>query len=145
MHAPPPPRATMHSPQEQPHTPPPEQPRMPPWSNHAHYLGATMHAPLEQPHTPPRSNHTCPPGSNHVHPPVNRMTNRCKNITLPQTSFAGGDKYITLSVIPLAMQLVKKSAAMSNLVVRTGATFRWRLNMSDKSLTLDALSFVSTG
>ena len=22
--------------------------------------------------------------------PVNRMTNRCKNITLPQTSFAGG-------------------------------------------------------
>ena len=28
--------------------------------------------------------------------PVNRMTNRCKNITLPQTSFAGG-KYISLS------------------------------------------------
>ena len=26
-------------------------------------------------------------------PPVNRMTNRCKNITLPQTSFAGG-KYV---------------------------------------------------
>ena len=25
-------------------------------------------------------------------PPVNRMTNRCKNITLPQTSFAGGKK-----------------------------------------------------
>ena len=25
------------------------------------------------------------------HPPVNRMTNRCKNITLPQTSFAGGN------------------------------------------------------
>ena len=24
-------------------------------------------------------------------PPVNRMTNRCKNITLPQTSFAGGN------------------------------------------------------
>ena len=23
-------------------------------------------------------------------PPVNRMTHRCKNITLPQTSFAGG-------------------------------------------------------
>ena len=23
-------------------------------------------------------------------PPVNRMTDRCKNITLPQTSFAGG-------------------------------------------------------
>ena len=27
-----------------------------------------------------------------THPPVNRMTNRCKNITLPQTSFAGGNK-----------------------------------------------------
>ena len=26
-------------------------------------------------------------------PPVNRMTNRCKNITLPQTSFAGGKNY----------------------------------------------------
>ena len=26
-------------------------------------------------------------------PPVNRMTNRCKNITLPQTSFAGGNKW----------------------------------------------------
>ena len=24
--------------------------------------------------------------------PVNRMTDRCKNITLPQTSFAGGNK-----------------------------------------------------
>ena len=27
-------------------------------------------------------------------PPVNRMTNRCKNITLPPTSFAGGNKSI---------------------------------------------------
>ena len=27
-------------------------------------------------------------------PPVNRMTNKCKNITLPQTSFAGGNKFI---------------------------------------------------
>ena len=25
------------------------------------------------------------------YPPVNRMTDRCKNITLPQTSFAGGN------------------------------------------------------
>ena len=29
-------------------------------------------------------------------PPVNRMTNRCKNITLPQTSFAGGKYNISL-------------------------------------------------
>ena len=27
-----------------------------------------------------------------VLPPVNRMTDRCQNITLPQTSFAGGNK-----------------------------------------------------
>ena len=26
-----------------------------------------------------------------IHPPLNRMTDRCKNITLPQTSFAGGN------------------------------------------------------
>ena len=30
------------------------------------------------------------PGGCQVLPPVNRMTNRCKNITLLQTSFAGG-------------------------------------------------------
>ena len=28
-------------------------------------------------------------------PTVNRMTDRCKNITLPQTSFAGGNKMVT--------------------------------------------------
>ena len=32
---------------------------------------------------------------NVAEPPVNRMTDRCKNITLPQTSFAGG-KYCEL-------------------------------------------------
>ena len=63
----PPEQPRMPIPQEQPCTSPQEQPRTPP--------GATMHAPQEQPHMPP---------------PVNRMTNRCKNITLPQTSFAGG-------------------------------------------------------
>ena len=30
-------------------------------------------------------------------PPVNRMTNRCKNITLPQTSFAGGKNAQSIS------------------------------------------------
>ena len=30
----------------------------------------------------------------HTPPPVNRMTNRCKNITLPQTSFADGNSFI---------------------------------------------------
>ena len=39
----------------------------------------------------------CPPGLGGIpacteaDPPVNRMTDRCKNITLPQTSFAGGN------------------------------------------------------
>ena len=33
-------------------------------------------------------------------PPVNRMTDRCKNITLPQTSFAAG-KYKCLSCVKL--------------------------------------------
>ena len=82
------PPATMHIPL-QPHMPP-QQPHMPPATMHAprnhacspattHAPLATMHAP-RQPRMPP-SNHTCPP--------VNRMTDRCKNITLPQTSFAG--------------------------------------------------------
>ena len=41
------------------------------------------------------------------HPPVNRMTDRCKNITLPQTSFVGGNERnwtdnvnITCSILP---------------------------------------------
>ena len=32
------------------------------------------------------------PACTEADPPVNRMTNRCKNVTLPQTSFAGGKK-----------------------------------------------------
>ena len=68
-----------------PHMPPPCMPphhACPPW----HACSPTMHAPLAM-HTP----RTCtPPG--HARPalPVNRMTNRCKNITLPQISFADG-------------------------------------------------------
>ena len=33
-------------------------------------------------------------------PPVNRMTDRCKNITLPQTSFAGGN-YTNTKILPI--------------------------------------------
>ena len=40
-------------------------------------------------------------------PPVNRMTNRCKNMTLPQTSFAGGNYLLFLS--HLAELLVTKN------------------------------------
>ena len=87
-----PPGATTHAPQSN-HACPPGSNHAPPWSNPACPPGATTHA-------PPQSNHACPPQeqpctphspqSNHACPPVNRMTSRCKNITLPQTSFAGG-------------------------------------------------------
>ena len=30
------------------------------------------------------------PACTEAEPPVNRMTDRCKNITLPQTTFTGG-------------------------------------------------------
>ena len=62
------------------------------------------------PHTPPSTPHhagsslLCTSPTMHAHaihtppthplpctPPVNRMTDTCKNITLPQTSFAGGN------------------------------------------------------
>ena len=71
------PPATMHTPL-QPHMPP-----RPP-NDHAHppqpcMSPATMHAPLATIHAPT---------------PVNRMTNRCENITLPQTSFVGSNKSI---------------------------------------------------
>ena len=87
-----PPQATMHPP-EQPRMPPLEQPHMPPWSNHAcppreqpcMPPRATRHAPPEQPCMPPgATTHAPPPQQPRTPPPVNRMTNRCKNITLPQ-------------------------------------------------------------
>ena len=69
-------------------------------------LGATTHAlPREQPCPPPGvTTHAPPgvttlPGSNHACPPVNRMTNRCKNITLPQTSFAGGKNELLWALV----------------------------------------------
>ena len=62
---------------------------------------STRHPPKTRPN--PQSRHLTeqtPPGADTPlgadtppwtrHPPVNRMTKRCKNITLPQTSFAGG-------------------------------------------------------
>ena len=35
-------------------------------------------------------------------PPVNRITDTCKNITLPQTSFAGGNKSLIADVLNLS-------------------------------------------
>ena len=40
--------------------------------------------------TPPQGTHASPQAC--TPPPVHRMTNRCKNITLPHTSFVGGNK-----------------------------------------------------
>ena len=37
-----------------------------------------------------------PPWEQAPSSPVNRMTDRCKNITLSQTSFAGGKKFIVI-------------------------------------------------
>ena len=41
---------------------------------------------------PPNWEQAPPPGAGT--PPVNRMTDACENITLPKTSFAGGNKSI---------------------------------------------------
>ena len=49
-----------------------------------------------------------------VLPPVNRMTNRCKNITLPQTSFAGG-KYLDCRVIDRHIILKVKLLPPANI------------------------------
>ena len=74
-----------HTPRATTHAPPTQNNHTHPQSNHACPLGATKHAPPKQPHMPPCSNHACHPPTEQPHmPPVNRMTNRCKNITLPQ-------------------------------------------------------------
>ena len=38
------------------------------------------------------------PACTEADPPVNKMTDRCKNITLPQTSFAGGNERLFYSL-----------------------------------------------
>ena len=43
-------------------------------------------------HPPERSQ--APPGSRHAHPWTEFLTHACKNITLPQASFAGGNKIL---------------------------------------------------
>ena len=51
-------------------------------------------------YTPPRRRGRHPPPARcmlaYTHSPVNRMTDRCKNITLPQTSFVGGKNNSTI-------------------------------------------------
>ena len=139
MHAPP--NKTMHTPQIKPHMAPPEQPCMPPQEQPHNPPEQPCMPPPEQPHmpprgtmhtAPPRSNHACPP-SNHAcppwatthapratthAPPVNRMTNWCKNITLPQTSFAGG-KYVQhwLSTTNLSVPIATTLPSLSTQFV----------------------------
>ena len=62
------------------------------WKNHARPPNKMTHAPPNKTMHAPQSNHACRLGATMHAPPVNRMTNWCKNITLPQTSFAGGNK-----------------------------------------------------
>ena len=87
------PPATMHAPL-QPHMPPPHnhacplQPCTPPTTMYA----PNNHACPPQPCTPPTTMHA--PG-NHACPPLwTEWQTGVKNITLPQTSFAGGNKYV---------------------------------------------------
>ena len=52
----------------------------------------TRHPPDQA--TPPGPGILPGPGTHNPNPSVNRMTNRCKNITLPQTSLAGGNQQL---------------------------------------------------
>ena len=49
-------------------------------------------------------------------PPVNRMTNRCKNITLPQTSFAGGKNKLAQST---SLPLCSRSTVKMQIAIQT--------------------------
>ena len=46
-------------------------------------------------------------------PPVNRMTDRCKNITLLQTLFAGGNKQNTKNVCILSMSVCVRATTIN--------------------------------
>ena len=84
-----PPSGTPH-PQDQAHTPARDQP-LPPGNRH-HPPGPgtppwTRHSPLEQAplqEQTPLGTGTPPPPDQAPHPPVNRITDACENITLPQ-------------------------------------------------------------
>ena len=101
LHMPPSPLAAMHAPW-QPHTTP-QQPHMPPTTMHTPHNHTcpptTMHIPLQS-HTPSAitdaSPQPCTPPCNHAHPPINRITDTCKNITFPQLRLRAVKIAITL-------------------------------------------------
>ena len=92
-----------------PGTPPPPQEQAPPRSSPPRI------SPWEQaPPSPPKQ---VPPRSRHPLPPVNRMTDRCKNITLPQTSFAGSKKHIKWQLGNIALiQVLQKLILYGHLI-----------------------------
>ena len=105
------PPTTMHAPL-QPCTSP-QQPCMPsPQPHpHSHACPPGNHAHPPQPHNPPPQpcmppNHAyppqprMPPWQSCMPPSVDRMTHTRKNITLPQTSFAGGNNLMNSSLLP---------------------------------------------
>ena len=61
-------------------------------------------------------------GLGRLPPPVNRMTHRCKNITLPQTSFAGGKDADYFG---------------SRIATAKGNQRIWMFSFQDTELTLD--------
>ena len=71
--------------------------RRPPWRPARHAgIPPARHAGIPPPSRPAARHAGIPPAMHAgiTPPPVNRMTDRCKNITLPQTSFAGGNNVI---------------------------------------------------
>ena len=96
----------MHTPR--PHMP--SQPNMPPGNICPQPCMPTGNVPQTPGHTPqpctsPRAHPPNPLGTppGHACPPVNRMTDRCKNITLPQTSFAGDNKDCRMKLFSLSI------------------------------------------
>ena len=113
--------ATTHATPLQPCMPPcnhacPQQPCMPP-CNHA--PPTTMHTtqqpcmpPLATMHEHPSGNHTCLP----PHLWTEFLTHASENITLPQTSFAGGNEnYVKLILITVFCQSTRFSRVQCNV------------------------------
>ena len=86
-----PPGAIMHTPTEQPCMPPRSNQARPPGSNHTCPPRATMHAPRATMHAPGSNNAHPPlhPGATTHTPSVNRITDRCKNITFALADLGG--------------------------------------------------------
>ena len=56
-------------------------------------------------------------------PPVNRMTHRCKNITLPQTSFAGGKNVDKIKQESIPAGYLRSQVQRGSYTVRSNASW----------------------